>query len=502
MYVDGNYVLTGSHLRKVDSYPTANQLNGITIAVASANVGSYYFDNLYINQLVGIEREKNGSEDEGGLDTVDGAFTFDEIPPAMVSNPPAGVTVSQATKNGDGVLFIDKPVSGWTSVDFKGIVSEREDGANASVLGFDILAEGVSTIGSIEVYFYAGDRAVFLPIFNVKGTGAGSVITVYDCGTGGNGASEIPSGATVGSFARVEIVYYESTQEYDLYVNGVFVMTGDRLRSGDAYPAAGEINGVRIAVSSASVGKYYLDNLYICHVKESVDERNERRMFGSYDDILDFEDIEIADAAAMVKAYGNSEVSVVDRGDGGKALMIDKQSDGGVEFTVTPQMVAPNANVLILEFDILVNNVRIAESPDADGGESVGNADINQYVPAVEIYLHGDSKSTNNKKYLIYMRPDAPYEGSSFTLSDNVVGSSGEAGKVGEWMHVKIVFYQQSATYILYVNDGFVYTGNLVRIEPGIIPTVRDLTKASIFLNQASDADIYLDNVSLIKTYE
>ena len=503
MYVDGNFVLTGSHLRKVDAYPSANELNGITIAIASANVGDYYFDNLYVNQLVGIKRENNNTEeDEDGLNTVEGAFTFDEIPSTMVSTPPTGVTVSLATKNGDGVLFINKPTSGWTAVDFKGIVSEREDGANASVFGFDMLFEGISTIGSIEVYLYAGDRAVFLPIFNIKGTGAGSIVSVYDCGTGGNGASEVPTGATVGSFARVEIVYYGSPGEYDLYVNGVFVMTGVRLRSGETYPLATEMSGIRIAVSSASVGKYYFDNLFLRHIAETPEEREERRTFGSADDVIDFDNIESADAQDMVKIYGGSTVSVVDKGEGDMALKIDKQSDGGAELTVTPQMVVPYADVMILEFDVLVENIKEVELPEAGSGESSTGVNVGQYIPAVEIYLHGDRTSMNNKKYLIYMRPDDPYDGSSFKFSDNVVGASAEAGKVGEWTHVKIVFYQQSSSYSLYVNDIFVFNGNLVRVEPEVIPAVRDLTKASIFLNQAADADVYFDNISLIKTHE
>lgn len=50
-YVNGSYVMSGNYLRKVDSYPTAEELNGVMVAMNNGNAGDFYFDNLYISQL-------------------------------------------------------------------------------------------------------------------------------------------------------------------------------------------------------------------------------------------------------------------------------------------------------------------------------------------------------------------------------------------------------------------------------------------------------------------
>ncbi len=50
-YVDGKFVISGSHLRYGTDYPSADQINRVCVAMNSSNVAQFYYDNLYIYQL-------------------------------------------------------------------------------------------------------------------------------------------------------------------------------------------------------------------------------------------------------------------------------------------------------------------------------------------------------------------------------------------------------------------------------------------------------------------
>ena len=45
LYVDGDYVLSGSYLRYGTVYPSVEEIDNVVIALANQNVGEFYFDN-------------------------------------------------------------------------------------------------------------------------------------------------------------------------------------------------------------------------------------------------------------------------------------------------------------------------------------------------------------------------------------------------------------------------------------------------------------------------
>ena len=50
-YVNGKKIITGSYLRSGTDYPTLEEIDRVDICMATANVGDFYFDNIYIHYL-------------------------------------------------------------------------------------------------------------------------------------------------------------------------------------------------------------------------------------------------------------------------------------------------------------------------------------------------------------------------------------------------------------------------------------------------------------------
>ena len=191
--------------------------------------------------------------------------TFDEMPQWITLSPGNGSTIEIAERVGDEfVLHVDK-ATGFTSFRYNGI-NKKEKDPTVTIIKMDILVENVEARGGIEIYPQMNGTSMFLPYLDIRGTANGSVINVYDHGSGN---AAIASGMVVGKWATVEIRYYGEKKKYDFYVDGKFVLSGSHLRSGTTYPSSEEINGVFVAMNSSNVADFYYDNLCIYQLNEN-----------------------------------------------------------------------------------------------------------------------------------------------------------------------------------------------------------------------------------------
>ena len=122
----------------------------------------------------------------------------------------------------------------------------------------------MTAISGIEIYPTRDDSKVFLPYLAFTSTADGSDLMVYDHKSG---MESVASGIVVGKWAKLEIRYYADRNNYELYVDGNYIMTGSYLRDGGYYPTATELNGVCVAMNSGNAGEFYYDNLYIHHLR-------------------------------------------------------------------------------------------------------------------------------------------------------------------------------------------------------------------------------------------
>ena len=264
--VDGKLVLTGNKLRQGSEYPSVDEIDNFRLVLANGNAGDYYFDNLSISRikLELPEPDAPGGDNGGDVPSDSFAFTFESgaVPGGLNISGCVGTVVDKG--DGNKVLQLSKPKKDQAyNVRMEcATVGIKEEGANVSVIGFDIMTDNVASLGNIELWLFEGGVSKYIPFFTYSSTEQGSPVTLKDLYKGSNG--QVNSGIYVGSWVSIEIRYYSERSAWDVYANGEYIFTGNGVAGGGSAPKL--IDKVMLNMSQALSADIYIDNFRMWHI--------------------------------------------------------------------------------------------------------------------------------------------------------------------------------------------------------------------------------------------
>ena len=343
----------------------------------SSNVGTYKIDNFVFKKTV--EEVDTGKSDYVVDFTTEGHFNPKPDPKNGVRYNTASdyntinVLDSYTDKNGvtyNNVGHINKVAN---SASIAGIIVDREFRANVAVFEFDYCA----TDGAIELWVINNSGSTFFIGLN----------------SGGDNASIGGATANLNEWTHAKVVYYvneSGSSVATITVNGV---TKTATKAG-AYLVS-NVAGLNFNVASQGVGDYYIDNF---------------KSYAYYDSAYDFVELpekqgitfDDGEIPAIVTGANGSAVThtVVDFGEGNKALRIEKPAtgwkDAGLKVKVTET--EENADTLVFECDMFVTKYN-----------------------AMAVYIGGVyTKVCSNSK--------------------NEVQFEGAKGELGKWVHFKLEY--------------------------------------------------------------
>ena len=506
LYADGDLIATCSGTWKGAEAPAVKDVDAVKVLICKRNVGDFYIDNVSIRHLDGVDDDYF----IGNTDSAPEASkieTFDTMPQKLVSNMIDGVTADIVDKgDGNKALLIDKTVSGdGKTVGFTyNNVNYKDENANVAVFGFDLLAENVEAVDSLEIYPGVGGTKMFLAYLTLLGKDNGSDI-IYRHNTAGDKYVV----GKVGEWISIQIRVYDNKLE--LIVGETLVETFEGTWNNATAEAATAYDNLRITVCKGNQGDFYFDNLYVHHVYDSElggggsgdsgdgggDNSEEGgndsgstpqipvlpegpaqpdEGFGGYT----FEDGKMPEGITASCNLPDNTISIVENGDGSKSILISKPVSGIIDgkystisLGLKPEAfneVSETANATVIAFDMLYTDV------EAKG--------------SIELWLRDKDGA---EKGIAYFTVTNTAQGSSITMQDLRNASLGTVDSgivVGTWASVKFIVDGTDGSWDFYVNGELKFSG---LATPDKTPAI--ISNISFSLDKNNSAKCYIDNI-------
>ena len=374
----------------------AESVSRVSILPGMRFTGEILLDNTSLKSLF-IEKEEDPTEKPTSpinAITYDDPSVIGSTVSYSVSGTEGSVTIAKDGNN--SILHFAKPGGGGNpSVSF----NSQSNSGDIFVFESDIKMERTSSEGDIYFIIYSGDTPVYYTWFSFSGSSL--IFNEYNSNKAINSVSDL--GIIPGEWFNLRIEYVggdRDTLQFNIYVDGDVVYTSSYYYStSGSVIAPGSVTRARLNYSSSCHGNIYLDNTAIGHMSRDNEESGET--------VIDFE----SGVPASVLGSSGSKVThtVVDTGDGNKALRVQKSSTGWVlgGLFVKVQDEEEYADTFIFECDMLVTSF---------------------YQMAVYI-TDPDTMTTGNVNYANY----------SSGNSDKVMFGT-VSGPVGEWVHFKLEY--------------------------------------------------------------
>ncbi|MBQ8879916.1 MAG: hypothetical protein IJY69_03630 [Clostridia bacterium] len=505
LYVNGAHVMTGK-LAFEGADTSISALSSVRLNVGAGNIGKFYFDNaaMFRSDLAGVSDylpESRAKMASGA--TAPEYSTFDEMPADLsisyydgnADGDSADISYAVVDKDGNKALHISKGEKDTMYLLWK--VADNSAKSDVTVFDTDILIDSSASFANFEFYIRSGGKAAFFLYI----TKDGDKLRLQDYGAkGGTPGDPVTTKASIGEWfnLRVEVSVGSDGAKYDVYINGVLAMTGNRSRD-VAISSAASVDEFRLNVSASSLGDYYVDNTAAFRAKAADltrDLSNSRAELdasapggeggeGGSDDeagkpiVETFDGSDVPASVSVTSQSSDNTVTVVDKGEGNKALFInkpvgEKDSGNGTTISYTGEAYTEkDANVTVITFDLLIEN------------NTGGNG--------IEIYPMVDS----TKPYLIYLYAN----GENLCFKHNASGDEKVLGTVGSWLSFTVSYDSVAKSYTLTVGDAVIgiYTGTF---KGAAAPAASAINKLNILFGEQTKAEYYLDNISISHLYD
>ena len=497
-FLNGESKLVGTTVYGADiksgtvALPFADEITHMCFILYTDNVGVYYFDDMKLD-LVKDETvaapekdapcEHRDADDDKKCDKckadfedqVDGPYileTFDEMKAAdfVVDNffavPGADNIISLVAKGeGDNAIYLDKATVNGTR--FLRKPTYVEEGADQVVVSFDFKVENItkadgtpkSLANEIYITDASGNNSIY---FYLVTSGSNYAVTPY-------GADKVTTDIAAAEWNNFKFIY--NGEKCDMYINGGYICTTNTLNKGKALPTVAEVSDFRIWFGGSTVCDAYFDNISVVKtVDRSVEKFNGESLPAGY---------------TGASNNADNKVSVVDKGNGDKALLLDKVNSGsGTTTSLTVKgddvvrVVENNANISIIAFDILYTDVT-----------AKGN---------FEFWVYNAAGGEIALPYFSVTGTDA---GSAIKVKDLRNGTLAQVETgivVGTWATVMLKIDSADGSWDLYVNDNLVFSGLLS--SNASAAALAGQFKLS--MDNSSGAKMYIDNVKFWNVYE
>ena len=400
--------------------PTTNKIESVSLLFNFNNRSDVFIDNttlqrLFIESDGGIGSAPEIGDDEPGSSDV-AVETFDTMPKDLTTFVVDGVTAGIVDKgDGNKALMFDKAAAGTVNFAYKNVnVSEKN--AKVAVFNFDMLVENIEAIDAVEVYLGADGTNIYLPYITFSGD---SVMFRHNASSE-PGMFEI---GKKGEWISLTFVYFAASgseaAKYEMYAGGNLVGTFSGTWKGVEAPAVTKMNSLQVIICKKNVGDFYFDNVSIRHLDGTDDDYFLDN--GGAPVVPEIETFDTMPQKLTTNTVEGITTDIVDKGDGNKALFVDKTVSGAnttVSFTYNNVNVKEkNANVAVFGFDLLVENL--------------------EEINSLEIY----PKSGETKMFLAYLTIRGKENGSDIVYTHNASGEKYTVGKVGEWISLQFRVY-------------------------------------------------------------
>ncbi|MBQ8879763.1 MAG: hypothetical protein IJY69_02850 [Clostridia bacterium] len=381
------------------SIADASDISSIIFNPGSNFLGEASFDNLSAKAIFIEKDESDSPSDPEKPDTVTpGALTFDDssaIGTSIIQSSATNATLT-VTKDGEnGVLSFEKTSSGGQPT--ISIGSFDTDG-EIFVYEAKMKLDRTSASGDVYLRLFSGDTTVYYGWFSF--TSGGLIFTEYNDDKITNPVSDI--GAVEGEWFKLRIEYVGGDREnlkFNIYVNGSLVHSSSYYyaTTGNVIAPA-DVTTAKLNFSSAYVGNMLIDNLLVRHENEG----------DGTSDAIGFDDGKIPEAITGTSGTAVTH-TIVDTGEGNKALRVQKLSTGWNKaglFAMVSES-EENADTFIFECDMLVTQ-------------------FNQMA----IYITNPETTTDNNTY---------YTG-IISNGTSAVTFGAATAPAGEWVHFRLEY--------------------------------------------------------------